>query len=227
METTPLSHTEQDYIKAIFKVQELSQAEAVSTNDIAERLQTQPATVTDMIKRLAEKKILTYKKYYGVNLTAKGEKIALDIIRKHRLWEVFLVNKLHFRWDEVHVIAEQLEHIHSAELIEKLDDFLGNPEFDPHGDAIPDKHGKMRRSHAVPLSTLRKKESGTFCGVTNHDDRFLKYLDSLGLQLGDTILVESVNEYDLSCKVKFHKKHSKFFSSQIASSILVNTPHGK
>lgn len=227
MENAPLSHTEQNYVKAIFKIQELSHAEAVSTNDIAERLQTQPATVTDMIKRLAEKKILTYKKYYGVHLTAKGEKIALDIIRKHRLWEAFLVNKLHFRWDEVHVIAEQLEHIHSDELIEKLDDFLGRPEFDPHGDAIPDRHGNMRHSNAVPLNSLGKKENGVFCGVANHDDRFLKYLDSLGLQLGDTIHVESVNAYDLSCKVKFHKKRSEFFSSQIASSILVKASHGK
>lgn len=227
MENNPLSHTEQNYIKAIFKIQELSRSKAVSTNDIAERLQTQPATVTDMIKRLAEKKILTYKKYYGVRLTAKGEKTALDIIRKHRLWEVFLVSKLHFKWDEVHVIAEQLEHIHSDELIDKLDDFLGNPEFDPHGDAIPDRKGNIRYSNAVPLNTLKKKESGVFCGLTNHDDRFLKYLDSISLQLGDVVHVESVNDYDLSCKVKFRKKHAEFFSAAVASSILVKVQHGK
>jgi DtxR family Mn-dependent transcriptional regulator len=227
VENASLSHTEQDYIKAIFKVQEVTGATAVSTNDIAERLQTQPATVTDMIKRLAEKKIVSYKKYYGVRLTAKGEKIALDIIRKHRLWEVFLVSKLHFKWNEVHVIAEQLEHIHSDELITKLDDFLGKPKFDPHGDAIPDKHGNMSHTNAVPLNTVGKKQNCIFCGVANHEDRFLQYLDSLDLQLGATIYVESVNDYDASCKVKINKKHTEFFSPQIASCILVQPIHGK
>lgn len=227
MENASLSHTEQNYIKAIFKVQEITRAEAVATNDIAERLQTQPATVTDMIKRLAEKKIVTYKKYYGVRLTAQGEKIALDVIRKHRLWEVFLVSKLHFKWDEVHVIAEQLEHIHSDELITRLDDFLGHPKFDPHGDAIPDKHGNMSHTNAVPLNTLGKKQGGIFCGVANHEDRFLQYLDSLDLHLGATIYVESVNAYDASCKVKINKKHSEFFSPQIASCILVQPLYGK
>lgn len=227
METIPLSPTEQNYVKAIFKVQEMTGAKAVSTNDIAERLLTQPATVTDMIKRLAEKKLVTYKKYYGVHLTAKGEKIALDIIRKHRLWEVFLVNKLHFKWDKVHVIAEQLEHIDSDELINRLDDFLGKPEFDPHGDPIPDKHGKMSHADSVPLSTLGKKKSCTFCGVANHEDKFLQYLDSLKLHLGTTIYIESVNEYDSSYKVKINNKRSEFFSSQIAACILVKPVYGK
>ena len=227
MENAPLSHTEQNYIKAIFKIQEMTSEKAVSTNHIAERLQTQPATVTDMIKRLAEKKIVTYKKYYGVHLTAKGERIALDVIRKHRLWEVFLVNKLHFKWDEVHDIAEQLEHINSDELITKLDNFLGNPKFDPHGDAIPDKHGKMSHSDSVPLSAMAKKQSCVFCGVANHEAKFLQYLDSLKLQLGTTIFIESINEFDSSYKVKINGKHSEFFSSQIASYILVQPVHGK
>src|ERR1700741_4982434 len=135
------SFTEENYIKAIFKLEDANQG-AVSTNDIAVKLSMQPATVTDMVKRLADKKILTYKKYHGVLLTPKGKKIALSVIRKHRLWEVFLVNKLKFRWDEVHEIAEQLEHVNSEALVEKLDDYLGNPKFDPHGDVIPDKEGK-------------------------------------------------------------------------------------
>jgi len=144
------SFTEENYIKAIFKLEELNQSKAVSTNDIAIKLSMQPASVTDMIKRLAEKKIVSYKKYHGVLLTVKGKKIALTIIRKHRLWEVFLVKKLNFKWDEVHEIAEQLEHINSNELVEKLDDFLGNPKFDPHGDAIPDKEGNMRVVNSIP-----------------------------------------------------------------------------
>jgi DtxR family Mn-dependent transcriptional regulator len=227
VENAILSHTEQNYIKAIFKIQEMTKAKAVSTNDIAERLLTQPATVTDMIKRLAEKKIVSYKKYYGVHLTAKGEKMALDVIRKHRLWEVFLVNKLNFKWDEVHDIAEQLEHIHSDELITKLDDFLGRPKFDPHGDAIPDKHGKMSHTDSVPLSTIAKKQSCVFCGVANHETKFLQYLDSLKLQLGTTIYIESVNEFDSSYKVKINHKRSEFFSSQIASYILVQPVYGR
>ncbi len=227
METAYTSHTEENYIKAIFKLQNLTKETAVSTNDIAERLSTQPATVTDMIKRLAEKKIVTYKKYYGVLLTSKGEKIALDIIRKHRLWEVFLVNKLKFKWDEVHDIAEQLEHINSVELISKLDDFLGNPKVDPHGDVIPDKHGKMKQVNSVPLSSITKKQSCVFCGVANHEARFLQYLDTLNLNLGNTIQVQSINSFDSSYKVKINNKHSEFFSAQIASYILVETGNGK
>lgn len=221
------SHTEENYIKAIFKLQQLTKETAVSTNDIAERLSMQPATVTDMIKRLADKKIVTYKKYYGVHLTSKGEKIALDIIRKHRLWEVFLVNKLKFKWDEVHDIAEQLEHVNSDELISKLDDFLGNPKVDPHGDVIPDKHGKMKHRNSVPLSSLTKKQTCIFCGVANHEARFLQYLDTLNLHLGHTIQIQAINSFDSSYKVKINHKHSEFFSAQIASYILVEADHGK
>ena len=153
------SFTEENYIKAIYKLEEKLKEKAVSTNDIAIHLSMQPATVTDMIKRLSDKKLISYKKYYGVSLTAKGKAIALDIIRKHRLWEVFLVKKLKFKWDEVHDIAEQLEHIDSKELILKLDDFLDNPKFDPHGDAIPDKDGKMRVVNSISLSTANKKQT--------------------------------------------------------------------
>ncbi len=221
------SFTEENYIKAIFKLEEMGKSGAVSTNDIAIRLSMQPATVTDMIKRLADKKILTYKKYHGVLLTAKGKKIALDVIRKHRLWEVFLVKKLNFRWDEVHEIAEQLEHINSEALVNKLDDFLGNPKFDPHGDAIPDKEGKMRSVNSYPLSTITKKQTYIFCGVVNHEAKFLQYLTTLDLNLGNTIEVESINEYDSSFKIKINKKRHEFLSEQVASSILVYPTNGK
>jgi len=221
------SFTEENYIKAIFKLEETTKLQAISTNEIAMRLSMQPATVTDMIKRLADKKIVTYKKYYGVLLTAKGKKIALDVIRKHRLWEVFLVKKLNFKWDEVHEIAEQLEHINSRELIEKLDDFLGNPKFDPHGDAIPDKEGKMRTVNSYPLSTITKKQTYVFCGVANHETRFLQYLTTLNLSLGNIIEVESINEYDSSLKIRINKKHHEFLSEQVASSILVYPVNGK
>lgn len=221
------SFTEENYIKAIYKLEEGLSEKAVSTNDIAVHLSMQPATVTDMIKRLAEKKLITYKKYYGVSLTEKGKTIALDIIRKHRLWEVFLVKKLKFKWDEVHDIAEQLEHINSKELVLKLDDFLDNPKFDPHGDAIPDKDGKMRVINSVPLNTVTKKQTYVFCGVSNHETKFLKYLTTLNLSLGNTIDIDSVSDYDGSLKVKINKKHQEFLSEQVASYILVHPENGK
>lgn len=221
-----ISHTEENYIKAIFKLEEISRSQAVSTNDISLKLSTQPATVTDMIKRLSDKKILTYKKYHGVLLTARGRKIALTIIRKHRLWEVFLVKKLNFRWDEVHDMAEQLEHIHSEELIDKLDDFLGNPEFDPHGDPIPAKDGKMRVQNSIPLSAADQKHSYVFCGVLNHETKFLRHLTAINLSLGNTIEVQSVNPYDASLKIKINKKQQEFMSDKVASCILVYSVNG-
>ncbi len=226
MEILHISFTEENYIKAIYKLYALTKT-AVSTNDISDRLLTQPATVTDMIKRLAKKKLITYKKYYGVLLTAKGEKIALQIIRKHRLWEVFLVDKLEFKWDEVHEIAEQLEHINSAKLIEKLDDFLGNPRTDPHGDVIPDKNGKMKMVDSVSLNKLSKKQSCVFCGVTNHEAKFLQYLNTLKLNLGDHIYISDVNTFDRTYKVKINDKRAKFFSDALASHILVTQVNGK
>ncbi len=221
------SFTEENYIKAIYKLEEKLKEKAVSTNDIAIHLSMQPATVTDMIKRLSDKKLISYKKYYGVSLTAKGKAIALDIIRKHRLWEVFLVKKLKFKWDEVHDIAEQLEHIDSKELILKLDDFLDNPKFDPHGDAIPDKDGKMRVVNSISLSTANKKQTYIFSGVSNHETKFLKYLTTLNLSLGNTIDIESINDYDGSLKIKINHKHHEFLSEQVASHILVHPHHVK
>lgn len=221
------SFTEENYIKAIYKLEETLNEKAVSTNDIAIHLSMQPATVTDMIKRLAEKKLIVYKKYYGVSLTEAGKTIALDIIRKHRLWEVFLVKKLKFKWDEVHDIAEQLEHINSKELVLKLDDFLDNPKFDPHGDAIPDKDGKMRIVNSKPLSSITKKQTYVFCGVSNHETKFLKYLTTLNLSLGNTIDIDSVSDYDGSLKIKINKKHQEFLSEQVASFILVHPLNGK
>lgn len=219
--------TEENYIKAIFKLEELNGKDAISTNDIAISLSMKPASVTDMIKRLSDKKIITYKKYYGVLLTKKGKDIALDIVRKHRLWEVFLVKKLNFKWDEVHDIAEQLEHINSKELVNKLDDFLGNPKFDPHGDAIPDKDGKMRLQQSFPLMTIKVKQKLVFCGVLNHEPKFLQYLTTLDIKLGCVIEIESINEYDHSYKVKIDKKNQEFISEQVASNILVYLANDK
>ncbi len=223
MQTT---FTEENYIKAIYKLEETTQVKAISTNDIALSLNMKAASVTDMIKRLSDKKIITYKKYYGVSLTKKGSDIALDIIRKHRLWEVFLVKKLNFKWDEVHDIAEQLEHINSKELVNKLDDYLGNPKFDPHGDVIPSRDGKMKTHLSFPLSTITKKQKLIFSGVLNHDPKFLQYLSSIHIELSCLIEIENINSFDRSYKVKINNKHLEFMSDVVASHILVQ-PYGK
>lgn len=218
--------TEENYIKAIFKLQETLSKDAIHTNDIASALSMKAASVTDMIKRLSDKKLISYKKYYGVSLTKKGNDIALDIIRKHRLWEVFLVKKLNFKWDEVHDIAEQLEHINSKELVNKLDDFLGNPKFDPHGDVIPSRDGKMKTTDSFPLNKASKKQKLVFSGVLNHEPKFLQYLTTIHLELGCLMDIESVNEFDRSFKVKINNKHLEFMSEVVASHILVQH-HGK
>lgn len=220
------SATEENYIKAIYKLEEKNNSEAISTNDIALSLSMKAASVTDMIKRLSEKKIISYKKYYGVLLTKKGNQIALDIVRKHRLWESFLVNKLKFKWDEVHDIAEQLEHINSVDLINKLDDFLGNPKIDPHGDAIPDRNGNVRLQQSVALSSIAEKQKVVFSGVLNHDPKFLKYLTTLQLGLGDVITILSINTFDNSFKIKINTSNTiEFLSEQVTSSILVTPNH--
>ena len=221
-----ITFTEENYIKAIFKLEEKSNKQPINTNDIAVSLSMKPASVTDMIKRLSDKKWITYKKYYGVLLTKKGKEIALDVVRKHRLWEVFLVNKLQFKWDEVHDMAEQLEHINSKELINKLDDFLGNPKFDPHGDLIPTREGKIEPQKSFPLSSIIKKQKLVFSGVLNHEPKFLQYLTSINIELGHSIEILSFNNFDRSYKLLIHKKYQEFMSEHIASQILVQH-HGK
>jgi DtxR family transcriptional regulator, Mn-dependent transcriptional regulator len=215
-----ISFTEENYLKAIHALSGLHEDTEVSTNEISDHLKNKAATVTDMLKRLSEKKLIDYKPYKGVRLTEKGKKTAIKVIRKHRLWEVFLVNKLKFKWDEVHDIAEQLEHINSDELIEKLDDFLGNPKYDPHGDPIPDASGRFSSQKSIPLSKAELRSVAVVTGVTDHSKPFLQYLSSVGVSLGDTIKVEEFNEYDESMLVRINKQNL-FLSHKAASNILV------
>ena len=172
-----MSFTEENYLKAIFKVCEQTNKEA-STNAIAQELSTSAASVTDMVKRLSEKHLINYEKYRGVTLTNDGNKIATHLIRKHRLWEVFLVDKLEFSWDEVHDIAEQLEHIKSESLVERLDSFLGQPKFDPHGDPIPDADGNFTFRKQILLAELPILKDGVIVGVQEHTPQFLQYLET-------------------------------------------------
>lgn len=214
------SFTEENYLKAIYKLQEQGNA-AINTNAIAAILQTKPASVTDMVKKLSDKKLLTYEKYKGVLLTDSGKKVAIDTVRKHRLWETFLYDKLNFSWDEVHDIAEQLEHIQSEALTDKLEAYLGYPKHDPHGDPIPGKNGKY---HAMPLTLLidaKEHEPVIVSGVADHSTAFLQHLQSLKIQLGSSITVLKKNTYDQSVEVLIGKKQQTTISFKVAKNLLV------
>ncbi|MDO8998225.1 MAG: metal-dependent transcriptional regulator [Bacteroidota bacterium] len=216
-----ISLTEENYLKAIYTLSRLGDESEVTTNEISKHLKNKAATVTDMLKRLAEKKLINYIPYQGVKLTEKGKRTAIKVVRKHRLWEVFLVDKLNFKWDEVHEIAEQLEHINSDELIQRLDVFLGKPKFDPHGDPIPDANGQLNTIKALPLNQRKSKGNFIFVGVNEHSKSFLQHLTGIGLKIGDSLLIEEINEFDNSFKVKINKTNSQFFSNKVASNILV------
>mgnify|MGYP002863934149 FL=1 len=214
------SFTEENYLKAIYHLSE-GNTVAVSTNQIAEMTSTKAASVTDMLKKLAEKKLINYIKYQGVTLTNTGVNAAVNIIRKHRLWEVFLVEKLGFKWDEVHDIAEELEHINSETLINRLDDFLGNPAADPHGDPIPDRTGIIKHKKLVKISDMHPGESGTVSGVSEHSSVFLKLLEKMGLTLGTKIIVSELIEFDGSIMLTIDQKTERTISREVAKNILV------
>tara|TARA_B100001146_G_scaffold221995_1_gene233543 strand:- start:33751 stop:34413 length:663 start_codon:yes stop_codon:yes gene_type:complete len=213
------THAEENYLKAIFHLEQELQGE-VSTNAIAEQMETKPSSVTDMVQKLADKELLSYKKYKGAILTAAGRKTAADVIRKHRLWEVFLVDKLNFHWDEVHAIAEQLEHIQSEELIERLDRFLGSPDFDPHGDPIPDQHGNIKRTEKKLLSELDKGKRGVCVGVKESSSDFLQYLDRKKITIGTKIHVLGKEFFDGSMMLQVGKDQF-FISKKTAENLFV------
>jgi DtxR family transcriptional regulator, Mn-dependent transcriptional regulator len=214
-----MTFSEENYLKAIYHLTTLLDTE-VSTNAIAEMMETKASSVTDMLKKLAEKDLVNYKKYQGVSLTENGKIKAKMIVRKHRLWEVFLVDKLAFSWDEVHDIAEQLEHIKSEKLINKLDDFLGNPTEDPHGDPIPDANGRMIKIEKQLLSELHESQTGICVGVKDTSSEFLKYLDKQSIALGSKIEIISKESFDLSLKIKVETKELTI-SNKIATNLFV------
>lgn len=211
--------SEENYLKTIYHLTSSTDAE-VSTNAIAEKMETKASSVTDMLRKLSDKDWVNYKKYQGVSLTEKGRLAAKMIVRKHRLWEVFLVEKLHFPWDEVHDIAEQLEHIKSEQLINKLDDFLGNPTKDPHGDPIPDSNGKIISIEKIFLSELPENQNSICIGVKDSSAEFLKYLDKNKIALGSSIKILSKEEFDLSLKVKIDTNEI-VISHKIANNLYV------
>ncbi len=210
--------TEENYLKAIYHLS--IQSESVSTNQIAAALNTKAASVTDMLKKLADKELINYTKYQGVTLNATGEKIALSIIRKHRLWEYFLVEKLNFKWDEVHDVAEELEHIASKELIDRLDDFMGNPKYDPHGDPIPDSKGQFKAHELKSVSSMEVNKSGTISGVRDHTTIFLQYLEKMYLTIGQKIKITEINTYDHSVTLQVDDK-KVHISREVANNLLI------
>jgi len=216
-----ISFTEENYIKAIYAINQTNGGSGASSNQLSDHLSNRAASVTDMLKRLSKKKLVHYEKYKNVHLTAKGYKMAIGIVRRHRLWEVFLTEKLGFRWDEVHELAEQLEHIQSETLITRLDQFLGCPKADPHGDPIPDSRGQINPVKAKPLNHFKTTGSYIFIGVNDHSSAFLRHLSSIGLSIGDTIKVEDIHPFDNLLRVKVNKQATQFFSEKVSACILV------
>lgn len=214
------SVSEENYIKAIYHLQDGDQL--VSTNDIAGRMNTKASSVTDMLKKLADKDLAEYIPYKGTRLTQNGRDCATQIIRKHRLWEVFLVEKLNFSWDEVHEVAEQLEHIQSRKLIDEIDKLLEYPKYDPHGDPIPDADGNFEKTKKTALSQLHKGQKGVLTGVLDTSTRFLKYLDKHHIELGTQIELLEKESFDGSCYIKtdFKELH---ISKTIADNLYLKT----
>ena len=213
------SQSEENYLKTIYHLSLISN-KGITTNAIAKKLETKASSVTDMVQKLSEKELIIYKKYQGVTLTEFGKTTAANIVRKHRLWEVFLVEKLNFSWDEVHDVAEQLEHIKSPKLIQELDSFLGFPTQDPHGDPIPDDKGNLKISEKSLLSTLVKNESGICVGVIDSSSEFLQFLDKKGITLGKQITVLEKEEFDDSLSIMINDKKLSI-SQKIATNLFV------
>lgn len=215
-----LTNSEENYLKAIYNLERA--LGKVSTNLLAEKLESKASSITDMVKKLAKKKLVNYKKYQGVMLTEKGQKIALRVIRKHRLWETFLVNKLQYSWDEVHDIAEQLEHVKSDSLVDRLDDFLGNPKVDPHGDPIPDREGKISSPDQQSLIAIAVNQPVKFVGVSDSSDEFLRYLDNKQIAIGDKIKVKEIEAYDNSYLIEVNENEYTI-SFDVAQKLNVTT----
>jgi len=213
------SLTEENYLKALFSLS--SERGEVSVHELSQRLGIKMPTVTSMMKKLAEKKLVNYESYKPMRLTEKGKREAGLIIRKHRLTEMFLVQTMNFGWDEVHEIAEQLEHVHSPEFFEKMDELLGFPKLDPHGEPIPDKNGRMEWRQYQKLSDCKSSETVTLCAVVNTSADFLKFLNTRELRLGVKIKLKSVEAFDGSMIVSYGKRQLETLSHTVCERLLV------
>jgi DtxR family transcriptional regulator, Mn-dependent transcriptional regulator len=216
MSRIQLSFVEENYLKAIYHLM-TDGSGAVTTNAIADSVNTRAASVTDMLKKLSAKKLIDYKKYYGVSMTDSGEKAALEVIRKHRLWETFLVEKLNFSWDQVHEVAEQLEHIQSTLLIQRIDALLGYPTHDPHGDPIPSEQGEISEQSHTLLSTYTAGTPGKVVAVNDSSPEFLRYLDRIGISIGSTVRIIEKIAFDGSLELEVEPNNKRIFVSKEVS----------
>lgn len=219
-----ISTSEENYIKCIYHLQKHD--ELVTTTDLSGMLQTKPASVTDMLKKLKIKKLIFYERYQGFKLTGLGEKLALSIVRKHRLWEYFLVHKLGFEWDKVHAIAEELEHIRSLVLIEKLNTFLGSPKFDPHGDPIPDMNGKMQAVKQIKLTDLTIDHQAEVSAVGDQSTELLELLRHKNISIGTVVKALRKFTFDNSIEIKVKDFPPFSISHQLASTLFVKPIYG-
>jgi len=215
------STSEENYLKTIYHLQ--TKDDNVTTNELAEKLHARPASITDMMKKLKTRKLVNYQPYQGFRLTSEGKKIALGIIRRHRLWEYFLAEKLKFNWDEVHEVAEQLEHVSNKKLIDKLDEYLDHPKFDPHGDPIPDINGKMETGKQISLSDLPINKTARICFIANQSGLLLEHLNEKKINIGASIVVKRKFNFDDSLEIKLDNKLLTI-SDQLAKNIFVK--HG-
>jgi DtxR family Mn-dependent transcriptional regulator len=215
------TYREENYLKAIYQLADHNDKAIVSPTDIANWLELRPPTVLEKLGILVKKGYVTYNKFDGAKLTATGKEMALNIVRRHRIWETYLYKQLKFGWSEVHEIAEQLEHVNSDKLLDRIYDIIGNPDFDPHGDPIPNKQGKLPKSDRRPLSKSIKGCKCVVLGVSEHSEVFLNYLTELHIGLNDKLIVEQVNSYDDSLKISTKHKEIILMSSKAAQQILV------
>ncbi len=213
------SSSKENYLKAIFHLQE--EEGVVTTNALAEELQTRAASVTDMLKKLKTQKLLLYEKYQGFKLSNEGKKVALQIIRKHRLWEYFLVEKLHFGWEEVHEMAEELEHISSKKLIDRLDEFLGYPKTDPHGDPIPDSSGKLAMQQQISLSELPLNVQAEVSNISDQSIEMLELLKHKAIAIGTKLEVRKKFAFDKSLEIKIKNQSTITISENVAKNVFV------
>ena len=216
-----LSQTEENYLKALFHLtSEIAEKSEAGTNELAATLNVKPATANDMLKKLRQKKLIIYEKYGKISLTVLGKKQAIEVVRKHRLWETFLYDKLEFSWDEVHEAAEQLEHIQSPKLIEQLEKFLGYPEFDPHGDIIPNAKGELKLQARKTLSQVAVGRTCKLVAVKDNSASFLQYVVQVGLGLSSKIKVVSRQKFDGTVEIEVNGKRS-MVSERFAENVFV------
>ena len=212
---------EENYLKAIYSLNADRNGKELGTNGLASHLGISPATVSSMLKKLKEKEFIHYEKYGAISLLEKGEKEACAVIRKHRLWETFLVEKMEFTWDEIHEVAEQLEHIKSKKLVDQLDKLLGYPEYDPHGDPIPKANGVINGTHKTTLSQESTGKSLKVVGVKNDSPAFLQYMTQLGLVINSKVTIKSLHEFDGSLDVEIDGK-PHMITRQVAENVYVD-----